>query len=75
MALFGWLRSKDTLLVKAAGKGNLEGVKKLLKKGANVNAIGKSAGITSLMGASLPGYLEIVKLLVAADADVNATNV
>jgi outer membrane protein assembly factor BamB len=61
--------AKDDLLT-AARKGNLEAVKALLAKGADVNT--KTAyGQTALMLASDKGHTEVVKLLIKHKADVN----
>jgi uncharacterized protein len=60
-------------LIKAAGDGDLEMVKSLIAKGANVNAKDED-GETALMGAAEKGHLEIVKLLLGKGAKVNAKN-
>ncbi|MEJ2226083.1 MAG: ankyrin repeat domain-containing protein [Syntrophobacterales bacterium] len=70
-------------LVSASIRGNLPEVKRLLDKGADVNAkieLGGSTGTpqlggyTALMGASFSGNREIVALLLDKGADVNAKN-
>ena len=58
-------------LIKHAEQGNVEEVKKLIAKGADINAR-RQDGLTALMMASLKGHSNIVKLLIANRADVNA---
>ncbi|HET6373542.1 MAG TPA: ankyrin repeat domain-containing protein [Candidatus Polarisedimenticolia bacterium] len=54
----------------AAMKGDLEGVKSLLGKGAEVNAA-TEFGATPLILAADRGHVEVVKALLAGGADVN----
>lgn len=61
----------DADLIKAAFSDDLLEVKRLLEKGANVNAK-RANGITALMGASIEGHQEVVELLLAREADVDA---
>ncbi|MBN2181523.1 MAG: SUMF1/EgtB/PvdO family nonheme iron enzyme [Sedimentisphaerales bacterium] len=59
----------------AAKKGDLEKVKQLLEKGADLNANDTDyiiEGATVLIMASREGHLEIVKFLIEKGADVNA---
>ena len=58
----------------AAEKGNLIGVQTELDKGVDVNAK-REDGSTPLHGAAEGGHGEIVKLLIAAGADLHATTV
>src|SRR5215813_5986299 len=58
-------------LIAAAKKGDVEAVKSLIAKGANVNAR-TNYGATALHFAADRGHLEVVKALVEAGADVNA---
>jgi ankyrin repeat protein len=58
-------------LIKASFSGNLPEVKRLLDKGANVNA-SRENGMTALIGASMEGQQEIVELLLAKGAEVDA---
>jgi len=64
-------------LVDASRKGNIEEVKALLSKGANVNDLRKrgdmALGDTALIEASKHGHMEIVKLLLKEGADVNTS--
>jgi len=60
-------------LLAAARKSDIEGMKTLLAKGADVNAK-TSYGVTALSFAADRGSLEIVKILLEHGADVNATD-
>jgi ankyrin repeat protein len=62
----------DKALKNAADEGDLEAVKILLEKGANVNAKGQLEG-TVLVDAAWKGHLEIVKLLLAKGAGTSAS--
>lgn len=61
-----------TALIKAAGKGDMAGVERLLAAGANVNAANNN-GWTALMAAARSGKAEVVGILINAGANVNAT--
>jgi ankyrin repeat protein len=61
----------DDDLIKAAFSGEASEVKRLLEEGANVNAK-RENGMTALMGASLAGHQEVVELLLAKGAEVDA---
>jgi serine/threonine protein kinase len=63
--------SKNEELLEASEKGDVEKVKKLLKKGADVNAK-NFLGFTSLHIAASAGHIEVVKLLIENGANVNA---
>ncbi|TMW69735.1 hypothetical protein Poli38472_001891 [Pythium oligandrum] len=72
--MFSWLsrRPDEQKLIEAAGKGDLSRVKKLLEKGADVNALDKY-GRTALHLASFYGHSDVVGLLLGHVAcDVNA---
>jgi cytohesin len=58
----------------AAAKGNIEAVKQYLDGGGDVNAKDDFDGRTPLHYAAQLGHKEIVELLIANDADVNAKN-
>lgn len=58
-------------LIAASKKGDVEAVKSLIAKGANVNAR-TNYGATALHFAADRGHLEVIKTLVEAGADVNA---
>jgi ankyrin repeat protein len=60
-------------LIEAAKQGDLEQVRELLDKGADVN-VRYINGMTVLMAAARGGNLEIVKLLIEKGADVNSSD-
>ena len=62
----------DRALLDAAEKGNIEAVKQHLDAGADVNAQDNDIRWTPLHVAAAFGHKEIVELLIAKDADVNA---
>lgn len=59
-------------LFQAVGSNNIIQTKKLIDKGANVNARNRSRQ-TPLMFAASRGFMEIARLLIEKGADVNAT--
>jgi len=61
----------DTALYLAVKSGNLEEVKKIIKKGVNINALLYSDDYTALIYASENGNSDIVKFLINAGADLN----
>src|SRR5215216_1232927 len=61
-----------TPLMRAAERGQVNAVRALLKRGAEVDAR-HPAGITALMFAARKGCLQVVKLLLAAGADPNVS--
>ena len=61
----------DISIHDAAKKGNIEAVKQHLDAGTGVNAKGE-VGYTPLRNAAFYGHKEIVELLIANGADVNA---
>ena len=65
------LISGRTLLMDAASNGNLEKVKKAIKKGAKIDVQNKK-GQTALMFAAREGHLEIVKYLVEMERNPDA---
>ncbi|KAF7732115.1 hypothetical protein EC973_006370 [Apophysomyces ossiformis] len=64
-------KSGRTKLFGFAGAGNIEAVKDLIERGADVN-IKDNAGWTPLHEAALKGKPEIVRYMVACGADLNA---
>ena len=74
MSFFGIFKSIDSLLIENARDGNLNKVRDLLRRGANVNAK-NGWGITALMYASADGHVEVVCVLLNHDGvDVNIKN-
>lgn len=65
-------QDSDQALIDAARKGNTEEVKKLINKGANVNAKDDILGLTALMWAAGLGYADTVQALLDKGANVNA---
>ena len=59
-------------LVMAAASGDAKGVRRLLADGANINVIRQN--YTPLTGAAQWGHKNVVELLIAKGADVNAKN-
>jgi len=67
------LTSKQTgaALIDAINRGDAERVKKIIARGALVDATDDLIGRTPLISATMGGHTEIVKLLLARGADVN----
>src|SRR6266850_8567378 len=65
------LAALNEALRQAAIKGDLEGVKSLLAKGAEVDAASEF-GATALIFAADRGHLDVVRLLIDKGADVTA---
>ena len=64
-----------TTLIEAVYKNNVPQVKELVEKSqANVNMINPQTGVNALWVAAAGGNSEIVKLLLAADGDIDNTN-
>lgn len=66
--------SPSSPLVNAAYENNLDGVKELLFKGADVNEVDKDVDATALDEAVANGNLEMVLMLIDARAEVNLRN-
>jgi hypothetical protein len=69
-------KAPDISIYEAAAKGNIEAVKQHLAAGTDVDAkdTSDSLGMTPLHWTALTGRREIVELLIANGADVNAKN-
>ena len=63
--------TKESKLMKAAEKGNVQQIKNYLDQGINPNAKNKD-GFTALMTAAYESHTDIVQALVEAGAGVNA---
>jgi ankyrin repeat protein len=59
--------SHDEELLEAAFNGNVAGVRDAIAAGANPNAQDPTSGQTALMGATLRGHTNIVKLLLSTE--------
>jgi len=66
------LLSGETVLMECARTGDLDAVKALLARGANVNATGSSHQQTALMWAAAQGHSKVVAALIELGADVRA---
>lgn len=60
----------DMELVRAAGRGDVAGIRQLIKDGAQVNAV-DALGNTAMLHAARAGDLETVRALLRAGADVD----
>ena len=61
---------KSVELLRAAEKGDIKNIKRLIKAGAKVNFQDKD-GWTPLLYASMAGHIDTIKLLIKSGADVN----
>ncbi|MBN2545466.1 MAG: ankyrin repeat domain-containing protein, partial [Spirochaetes bacterium] len=70
--------SLNKALIKAAEKGNLDEVKKLIEKGADINASSSNFGSTplsrALSGEDTPGKKEVYEFLIKSGADLKVIN-
>lgn len=64
------LKDLNEELIKATSQNQLEKVKNLVNRGANVDYTGK-LGYTALHGASISGFIRIVEFLLKAGANSN----
>jgi len=67
-------KAPDISIHKAATLGNIEAVKQHLAAGADVNATDDRYGRTPLSFAAANDYKELIELLIAEGADVNANS-
>lgn len=78
MAIYAYMEELNKELINAAADGDLDKVKLLVEKGADVNVVttyeGARITTTALITAARGGHFEIMKFLVENGADVNATN-
>ncbi|MBE9117549.1 ankyrin repeat domain-containing protein [Lusitaniella coriacea LEGE 07157] len=65
---------ENSALETAIAREDIELIKNLINKGANVNAVNRETGETSLMLAAYTGNLQLVKILLEAGALANAVN-
>ena len=65
--------AQETLLIEVAA-GNISGVKKALRKGANVNFIFDSGDFALKLAASDEKYFQVAKLLIEKGANVDLVN-
>ena len=72
VVLVGCGDPSSELLLQSVIDGNVEAVKQHLADGADVNVKDEARGLTLLQFATQIGQKEIVELLIADDADVNA---
>jgi hypothetical protein len=70
-ALVAWACASEPALIRAAGRGDVATVRKLLEAGADVNVRGADGG-TALMAAAAHGQMESARLLLARGADASA---
>lgn len=70
MADIDWME-RHKQLTRAARRGNCEQIDGLIEEGVDVNYVGKRYGWTALIWASNLGYVQIVRSLLRAEADVN----
>ena len=66
-------KASNNLMLNAVRNGNIKNVEKQLTAGADVKAVLEN-GMTALHVAAIFGHIEIVELLIANGADVNATD-
>ena len=70
MSLAACASQPDKALIVAAGSGDVAEMRRLIDRGANVNAVALD-DLTPLTHAADRGHIEAVRLLIASGADVN----
>jgi ankyrin repeat protein len=73
MAFMGCVSQQDKALIEAAGKGDVEGMRHLIDRGADVNVVALDDW-TPLTRAATNGRIDAVRLLIASGADVNKSS-
>ena len=71
VALSGWALAPDAPVADAAKRGDLEGVRALVREGADVNAA-QGDGMTALHWAAMNGDVEMAQVMIYAGAGVKA---
>ena len=71
VALSGWALAPDAPVADAAKRGDLEGVRALVREGADVNAA-QGDGMTALHWAAMNGDVEMARVLIYTGAGVKA---
>lgn len=71
MGILDVLFGKEVALIRACRKGNSDKAKKLLDEGVDPNTEKEGRG-SAIQGAATSGYREVIELLIAHNADINA---
>lgn len=73
VALTGCASQREKALIEAAGKGDVEEMRNLIDRGADVNVVALDDW-TPLTRAASKGQIDAVRLLIASGANVNKTS-
>ncbi len=73
--VWGQMDKKSIRLWLATRDGDIETVKTLIEKGADVNASTQEKKVTALHVVALKGHVDVAKVLIQSGADVNAGNI